>query len=121
MSQYKVIVGNVGTVYDGDNKQEAYKHYSEYVYLSKYDTGMAVGESVTIMDGGEVENEFTGLVDRKPATVLDPQTKVRNLMSELQSRLCHDAGYLGDFNGSKEYLALVKALQPARDKIVGLI
>ncbi len=121
MSQYQVIVGNVGNVYDGDNKQEAYKHYSEYVYLSKYDTGIASGESVTIMDGGEVENEFAGLVDRKPEDVDSTYDRVRELLDELQARLCHNAGDLGYLDGSKEYVALVKALQPARDKIVGLI
>ena len=121
MSQYKVIVGNVGNVYDGDNKQEAYKHYSEYVHESKYGTGMASGASVTIMEDGEVENEFEGLVDRKPDHIPDPVVRVSYLLDELQARLCHNALDLGDFNGSKEYLALVNALQPARDKIVGLI
>jgi len=121
MSQYQVIVGNVGNVYDGDNKQEAYKHYSEYVHESKYGTGMASGESVTIMDNDEPENEFLGLVDRCPPTVLSPFKRVQKLLDELQARLHFDAADLGDFNGSKEYTALVQALQPARDKIVGLI
>jgi len=122
MSQYQVIVGNVGTVYDGDDKQKACDDYLEYVHISKYGTGRAAGETVTMMVDDEPENEFIGLVDRKPPSVSDPCKKVQDLMAELQSRLYFDSVELPtDFYGSKEYTVLVASLQPARDKFVGLI
>ena len=50
---YQVIVGNIGEVYDGDNKAEARESYREYYAQSREGYGRAAGESVTLM----VDNE----------------------------------------------------------------
>ncbi len=120
MTNYQVIVGNIGTVYDGDSKQEAYKVYSDYVHQSKYCKGRPSGESVTIMVDGEPENEFTGLIDREPDYEPDPLKRVLSLLVELQERIYHDADQLGPNVSHPAVHSLFAAIQPARDKLAGL-
>lgn len=62
---YSVIVGNVGTVYAGDEPHEAKRHYAAYVELSRGTTGRAAGEPVTLMKDGEPIQEH------QPATEED--------------------------------------------------
>jgi hypothetical protein len=60
LTYYKVVVGNVGTVYEGSDEDEAKRTYTEYVTQSKTPrSGRAAGESVTLMHGGEVHEEHT--------------------------------------------------------------
>jgi hypothetical protein len=47
---YEVIVGNIGTVYQGSSVTEAKKLFDEYKQLSIDNYGRAGGESVTLMD-----------------------------------------------------------------------
>jgi hypothetical protein len=61
MSQYEVIVGNIGTVYQGSNLKQANERYKEYVKQSKRGLGRAGGESVTMMKGGEIHKEHQGI------------------------------------------------------------
>ena len=58
MSKYEVIVGNIGTVYDGDNSDEAVLHYHGYVRQSKSGMGRAGNETVVIMEDGEPMPEY---------------------------------------------------------------
>ena len=60
LSEYELIVGNIGTVYSGSSKKEALKHYSIYVKQSKTGRGRAGGEDVTLMQNGEPIKEFFG-------------------------------------------------------------
>ena len=60
--KYQVVVGNIGTVYDGDNADIADKHYEEYVEQSKSGRGRAGGEQVTLFVDGEPEREHQGTV-----------------------------------------------------------
>lgn len=46
---YQVVVGNVGTVYDGSNKEKALKDFNAYVAISKSGKGRAGGEDVCII------------------------------------------------------------------------
>ena len=62
MSKFQVIVGNIGTVYDGDDYNEAMKNYNEYSEQSKQQYGRAAGEPVTLWIEGEPALEF-GLED----------------------------------------------------------
>lgn len=62
---FEVMVGNIGSVYYGFDKREAWKHYREYVAQSKSSVGRAAGESVTILSGGEIVREFIGSLHRK--------------------------------------------------------
>ena len=51
--KYQVIVGNIGTAHDGNNKKVALKHYKEYVHISKEPYGRASGEQVSLVMNGE--------------------------------------------------------------------
>lgn len=57
MSRYQVIVGNIGTVYDGDNGFEADKRYNTYVGRSRRGEGRCAYEPVTLMKDGEPHKE----------------------------------------------------------------
>ena len=53
MGTYQVIVGNLGTVYDGDNGSDAAVIYADYVLASLNGEGRVAHESVTMMCEGE--------------------------------------------------------------------
>lgn len=57
---FEVIVGNIGTVYSGNNFMQASCKYSHYVKASKSGTGSAAGESVTLMHNGKLRMEHAG-------------------------------------------------------------
>lgn len=57
---YRVIVGNIGTVYEGGKWAEASSIYEEYVSQSKNNYGRAAGEAVTLFIGNEIECEYAG-------------------------------------------------------------
>lgn len=58
--QHQVIVGNIGTVYDGTNGYEARNTYFEFVRASKSGKGRAGGEDVTWMKGDDIHKEHQG-------------------------------------------------------------
>jgi hypothetical protein len=60
MNRYEVIVGNIGTVYDGSNKKEAVRTYNIYVRQSKANYGRASGEDVYLMLNGDIDREHHG-------------------------------------------------------------
>lgn len=60
MNKYQVIVGNIGTIYDGNFYGDAMAIYAHYVEASKYDMGRAAGENVTLMNEGEISVEYIG-------------------------------------------------------------
>jgi hypothetical protein len=62
MRKHEIIVGNVGTVYDGDSAGQASKTYREYVQMSKDDCGRVAGESVTWTKDGDIYKEYVGSV-----------------------------------------------------------
>lgn len=57
---YAVIVGNIGTVYDGDSRDEATTSYTTYVKQSMDGIGRAAGEPVTLTRDGEIILEHEG-------------------------------------------------------------
>lgn len=57
-TQWQVVVGNVGTVFDGGNGFEARQEYAEYVAISKAPHGRASGEEVVLFRDGEIELEY---------------------------------------------------------------
>ena len=59
MARYQVIVGNIGTVYDGDSVDEAERVYQEYKSQSQSKHGRAAGETVTLMECDELVAEST--------------------------------------------------------------
>lgn len=62
---YLVVVGNVGTVYDGPSVIESYRAFHEYVKISKEGVGRAGGEDVTRFRDGEVINEYIGTLSQQ--------------------------------------------------------
>jgi hypothetical protein len=58
MAKYEVIVGNIGTVYSGDDETEAHKTYDEYREQSQEGYGRAVGEPVTLLEDGEYVKDY---------------------------------------------------------------
>lgn len=58
LPRYEVIVGNVGTVYSGDDTGRAYKTYWEYVSLSKTGHGRAGAEGVSLLVDNEPVHEY---------------------------------------------------------------
>jgi hypothetical protein len=58
MSNYRVIVGNVGTVYDGPELKQALVHFKECKEQSKTGYGRAAYEEVTLMEGEEIKAKF---------------------------------------------------------------
>jgi hypothetical protein len=63
-NQYQLIVGNVGTVYEGTNGFNAIKDYNQYVKLSKESTGRVSGESVTLIRNDEIYREYEGTLNQ---------------------------------------------------------
>jgi hypothetical protein len=59
-SKYQVIVGNVGTTYDGPSRILATAGYGEYKRQSQQGYGRVAGESVTLMRDGEPMWEHAG-------------------------------------------------------------
>ena len=55
---YEVIVGNIGTIYDGHDETEARRIYAVYLAQSQANYGRAAGESVTLMQNGEPLQEY---------------------------------------------------------------
>ena len=61
ISNYEIIVGNIGTVYRGTSRLEAFRIYHAYVELSKTDTGRGGDEPVTMMRDGDIAKEYEGI------------------------------------------------------------
>jgi len=57
--RYQIIVGNVGTVADTDNEDEAIRVFHGNTTISSSGTGRAGHESVVLMRDGEPWVEFT--------------------------------------------------------------
>ena len=58
MPNYEVVVGNIGTVYDGPHGTTARAAFREYVHASKQARGRAAGEQVTMFEDGEPVKEY---------------------------------------------------------------
>ncbi len=67
-NRYEVIVGNIGTVYDGPRLTEARKAFAEYVSQSKTNYGRAGGEDVNVLKNGELLKTFWGERGNGPDT-----------------------------------------------------
>ena len=57
---YEVIVGNIGTVYDGSDKGEAMQLFNDYVAISNRQVGRTGGEPVTLLYDDEIIEEYLG-------------------------------------------------------------
>lgn len=62
---HQVIVGNVGTVYDGNSPLSAAYAYLEHVALSNSAHSRAAGEPVTWFMDGDVHREYTPATEKE--------------------------------------------------------
>jgi len=62
-SRYSVVVGNIGTVYDGTSRLFALRAFNEYRRQSRTGRGRAGGESVTMFTNDEPTAEHVGSLD----------------------------------------------------------
>ena len=60
ITEHEVIVGNIGSVYCGEDEAEAKRTFDSYVTDSKANYGRAAGEDVTMMTAGEPVAEYFG-------------------------------------------------------------
>lgn len=58
--EWQVLVGNVGTVYNGAHYHEALTTYHAYIERSQANDGRAAGEPVTLLRDGEIVREYEG-------------------------------------------------------------
>lgn len=63
VEKYEVIVGNIGVVYRGTDRSDAFHRYNAYVEMSIDEVGRAAGEPVTLMEDGEPIKEHEGAID----------------------------------------------------------
>ena len=63
MKRFQVVVGNIGTVYDGESLQRALDLFFAYKDASMFGQGRALGESVTMFDSGEPTEEHHGSLE----------------------------------------------------------
>lgn len=64
--KYEVVVGTIGSVYRGTNREEAEDVFNSYVEASKLRRGRAGGEDVGLFEDDEIVAEHAG-VPRRPA------------------------------------------------------
>ncbi len=81
---YRVIVGNVGTVYDGPELKEALKHFKEYKEQSMMGYGRASYEEVTLMQDDEIKYEF------RPKLRTPSIGELASLIKELKGQIGDD-------------------------------
>lgn len=58
--KFEVVVGNVGTIYSGENACAAHGTYRDAMILSASKQGRASGESITLLQDGEVVKKYEG-------------------------------------------------------------
>lgn len=62
MPKFDVVVGNIGNVYSGGDYRQAIDVFKNYKIQSQANCGRAAGESVVLMEDGEILKEHTGRI-----------------------------------------------------------
>jgi len=63
-NNWQVIVGNIGTTYQGQNGASAMQEYGRYIAVSKTGKGRVGGEDVTLIKNDEIHFEYIGTLQR---------------------------------------------------------
>jgi hypothetical protein len=58
---YEVLVANIGMVWSGGSRRDAYQMYDNYTRQSGSGYGRAGGETVTLLLDGVIIREFRGV------------------------------------------------------------
>lgn len=82
---YEVIVGNIGTVYNGRDEKEARKDFATYMQQSIDNYGRAGRESVVLMKDGEIIEEYEPPNAMDRAANLDSQEAHRLLVAIVEA------------------------------------
>lgn len=61
----EVIVGNVGTIYAGDDRDEAFDQFRSGIWMTRDDSSRAFQEDVTLMQDGGIVAEYIGEQSRR--------------------------------------------------------
>ncbi len=64
-ARYEVVVGNVGTVYVGNDVQRARETMQTYIEQSKSHVGRAGDENVTLFKSGDIVDEYIGTLNEE--------------------------------------------------------
>ena len=68
MSKYSVIAGNIGTVIETDDIEQAMEEFSFYANNSEENIGRVAGETVTLIEetknGLDIVKEYMGTLDK---------------------------------------------------------
>ena len=104
MTEYQVIIRNIGTVYDGCNKTDAIKTYNEYCKLSTDNYGRAGNEVVTLLTDGEIDREHFPVYRNLAKEWVRQNTIVHQ--NQCINTACKDANieYLEEMYSGKEIL-----------------
>lgn len=63
MDTWSVVVGNIGTVFDGTIGFDARNEYYAYIRQSQEGRGRASGEPVTLFKNGDITAAYSGTVN----------------------------------------------------------
>ena len=109
--RYQIIVGNVGTVLDTNNQEEAHKTYNEYCEISKSGVGRAGREQVSLFEDGEPIQEYSCPADPSWKEVLE-----KTDWALLREQKAYLFGMLRKFHKKEETLS-----QKEREAIDGIV
>ena len=60
MPVHTIVVGNIGTVYEGESDRDARLTFNIYIDHSQSNRGRCAGEDVTWLRDGDIVSEFIG-------------------------------------------------------------
>lgn len=80
--KHQIIVGNIGTVYDGGENEKAKDAFEEYKDQSQNNYGKASGEPVTWMRNDEIYKEFRPKL--QAPTIKELASLIRSIKPDIQ-------------------------------------
>jgi hypothetical protein len=116
---FEVIVGNIGSVYSGNNYMKARAKFATYVKQSKSNLGRAGREPVTLMHNGEIKSEYAGTLEN-PRSILHAQRPARKRASFASMQANLKFGTLAGFVSKAEAMKYATAYARLHRKTVGV-
>jgi hypothetical protein len=93
MSNYRIVVGNIGEVLSCSRRDDANRCYNTYVEESKTEYGRVSGEPVTMFQGDTIVREYT------PKAKLPTIAEIRSLLVALKPTIADDYRSEGSEDG----------------------
>jgi hypothetical protein len=82
---FEVIVDNIGTVYLGEDRKEAFKSFNDYKALSIANQGRAGNEAVTLLEGLTIQGELEVVEEFQPDEISEAIERVIDSLTESQT------------------------------------